>query len=171
MNDNQRATSDKRVWLYSLEVEVMALMVLLESSGELATYQYLEGWKTRLARERQTMTTVHRGVAASLKGERHLGARRSYMSHKEFLEMMDRTTPIPCPACGVDLRKRIIAVRMGVTESHTWRTRHGWRGDNWYLAMSESGKAETVRWVREACGAHLADDPAWRVCGVIYCAA
>lgn len=58
MKDTQRAASDRRVWLYSIEVEVMALMVLLESSGELATYQYLEGWKTRLARERQSMTTV-----------------------------------------------------------------------------------------------------------------
>ncbi|MEZ4530557.1 MAG: hypothetical protein R2855_05950 [Thermomicrobiales bacterium] len=61
MNDNARAASDRRVWLYNLEVEVMSLMVLMDASGELATYQYLTKWKERLASERRTLTPVKAG--------------------------------------------------------------------------------------------------------------
>lgn len=61
MDGHQRAASDRRVWLYSLEVEVMSLMVLLDSSGETATYQYLAKWKKRLANERQSLSPVVRG--------------------------------------------------------------------------------------------------------------
>jgi hypothetical protein len=60
MEGNERAASDRRVWLYSLEVEVMALMVLLDASGETATYQYLEKWKDRLANERQNLYSAVR---------------------------------------------------------------------------------------------------------------
>lgn len=58
MEEDERAASDRRVWLYSLEVEVMALMVLLDASGETAIYQYLEKWKDRLADERRSLTAT-----------------------------------------------------------------------------------------------------------------
>ena len=60
MNNDARAASDRRVWLYSLEVEVMSLMVLLDSSGESATFQYLDKWRERLANERQALTALVR---------------------------------------------------------------------------------------------------------------
>lgn len=60
MKDSARAASDRRVWLYSLEVEVMSLMVLLDSSGESATFQYLDKWRERLANERQALTALVR---------------------------------------------------------------------------------------------------------------
>ncbi len=55
MDNNARAASDRRVWLYSLEVEVMALMALLDASGETATYQYLEKWRERVDKERRSL--------------------------------------------------------------------------------------------------------------------
>lgn len=60
MKHDARAASDRRVWLYSLEVEVMSLMVLLDSSGESATFQYLDKWRERLASERQALTAAVR---------------------------------------------------------------------------------------------------------------
>lgn len=69
MDSNQRAASDRRVWLYSLEVEVMAVMVLLEASGETATYQYLEKWRERLATERRLI------APADARGEDRVGER------------------------------------------------------------------------------------------------
>lgn len=58
MDDNTRAASGRWVRLDNLEIEVMALMVLLNSSGEPATFQYLGRWKQRLAHEQQALTPV-----------------------------------------------------------------------------------------------------------------
>jgi hypothetical protein len=38
----------------------MALMVLLDASGETATYEFLEKWQERLAKERHSLTPVVR---------------------------------------------------------------------------------------------------------------
>lgn len=79
------------------------------------------------------------------------------MSHKGFLEMMDRITPLPCSACGVNLRLGIVEVCAGLNEHHSWRVTRSWRGRDWYLDMIESDGAETMGWVCPGCGRYLTD--------------
>lgn len=80
-------------------------------------------------------------------------------------------TPTPCPDCGIDLRRGVIEIRTGVTESHTWRANRFFRPGDWYLAMTESDGAETMRWVCGQCGAVLPEDVALHLGRIIYRAA
>lgn len=85
-------------------------------------------------------------------------------SHMNKLDM----TPHPCPDCGKDLRSGVLEIRTGVTETHTWKANRFFRPGDWYLAMTESDGAETMRWVCAACGAVLPEDLAMLLGQIIY---
>lgn len=85
--------------------------------------------------------------------------------------LFNQPTPIPCPSCGVDLHQGVIEIRTGVTETHTWRANRFVRPGDWYLAMTESDGAETMRWVCGECGVQLPEDVGLHLGRIIYGAA